>query len=907
MSGTSSGRDRSEGWLERRLLARVSDPRERAQIRADFEALRRRGGHGRLWYWRELARVSWALRSEPRPRVGSQPRSGSLSTGGALRTWLGSVVADLRHALRVLARSPALALVAVPTVALAVGATTALFSFADALLLRPLPVREPERLQALFHVRTEGPRSYSSFSYPDYLDLRDRTRLADGVAASSPIEVRLGDGPDADEVEGQIVSADWFRVLGVAPLLGRSFLPEEDRTPGTHPVVVIGEGLLERRFGGDHAVVGRTLTIDDRPFTIVGVAPRSTPSIDLGARPELWVPLMMHDVVMPGFHAFGIPLFGNRGTHWLDLVERLAPGVDRAAAASELEAIARGQAEENPETGRGWSIVATAASQARLGPPSGRPLVRLTGLLAAVVGMVLLIACANVANILLARAAERHQEMGVRLSVGASRARLVRQTLTEALLLASLGGVLGLGLAAAGVHLLPSLDAGAGLAGLDVRLDGPVLAFTLAVTVGTGLLFGLVPALRGSAAGVSRSGRRAGDAPGRSVVRQWLVIVQVSLALVLLVGAGLTLRTLWNLGHVPLGFAARDLLLAPVDLASTPLPANRDAEVYERITERLRSVAGVRDVALARISPFSTDRMANDILWEPEGAGGERGRTNVDMNVVDPGYFRTLGIPLLAGRTFTRDDASGSPGVALVNQALADRLWPGRSAVGRTLWSWSADGADVPLQVVGVVANGRYYRSWLDAGRPFLFVPLAQNPSRSMTLHLRYEGPTGALADSVRRAITDAGPGIPTPRVGTAAAAMAGAVALQRTNARLLTLFGALATLIATIGVYGVVSFTVNQRMHEIGVRVALGARPRDVRSMIVAGSGRPLLVGAALGLLVASLLARPLAPLLFGVGPRDPATYGLVVLGVLAAGLAATHGPARRATRVDPLRVFRD
>jgi putative ABC transport system permease protein len=469
--------------------------------------------------------------------------------------------------------------------------------------------------------------------------------------------------------------------------------------------------------------------------------------------------------------------------------------------------------------------------------------------------------------------------------------------------------VLGLLVAMACLRLLPLLDLSSDLAGLSVQLDARVVAFASVLTLGTGLLFGLVPALRSSAAAVARAERRtAGSGSStRPTMRNSLLVAQLALALVLLVGAGLALRTLWNLGRVPLGFDTHNLLLAPLDLAQRRDSTPGDLQIYANILEQTRSLAGVRQATLARISPFSGNRMANDIFWESSAAPGTRERTNVDMNVVDPAYFEALGISILAGRPFARADGPNATAVTIVNRALADRLWPGENPIGQRIWEWRVNQDNRALEVIGVVANGRYYRSWRNSDRPFLFLPLAQNPASRMTLHVRTDGVPSRVSTDLRRVIAQTDASIPRPMMLTAADAMSAAVALQRTNARLLTLFGVLATVVAMIGVYGVVSFTVSQRTHEIGVRMALGARAADVNRMILAGSARPMLLGSGVGLVVAALLARFLAPLLFGVGAWDPATYGTVAVLLIGIGLVATHIPARRATRLDPVAVLRE
>jgi len=818
---------------------------------------------------------------------------------------------DLRFAARLYARTPGVSIVALVTLALGVGANAAIFSFADALLFRPLPIRQPDRVMALFHVARGDATSFSSFSQPDYVDFRDGTTLFDGLAARSALDIDLGEGDGLERVTGEIVSANYFDVVGVRLAAGRTFTPDEDRTPGTHPVAIISHALWQRRFGGDPRAVGGTLRVDGRAFTIIGVTPAAFRGLDVYQSPDVWVPLMMYEQVMPWMTAFGEPLFANRTTHWLDLVGRLRDGVTPTEAQAALQTIADRQAREIAATNPDWQwdVRLVPVNDARLGPPVDRPVVRLTGLLAAVVGLVLLIACANVANLLLARSLARRREIGIRLAVGAGRGVLIRQLLTESVLLSAVGGLAGVLLAGWSLQLLGALELPAMLPGLAMRLDARVLAFALALAMATGLAFGLVPALQASGVAVVpalKGGEASGAARGRRTpVRQLLVAGQVALSVVLLVATGLTLRTLGNLYAVPLGFDADRVAVASVDLGPADLTPAEGEAFQRRLLERIAALPAVEHASLMLTTPFGSGRMANDIFWD-DAATGERRRTNVDMNVVGPGFFPAMGIRLVRGRTFTWDDREGAPGVTVVNEALARRLWPDEDPVGRRIWFWNPRGADAPLEVVGVVADGRYYRGWRSADQPFLFLPSGQMYFPTMALVVRGRAGTGLTLADVRREMRALDPRPLVVWFRTARAAMADAIAMERMGAKLLSLFGLLALTLAAVGIYGVVSFAVTERTREMGVRMALGAARAEILRLMLARSLRPVLAGIVTGAVAALALTRFIASLLFGVGPADPVTFGAVAVALVLVGLVASYVPARRATRVDPVAALR-
>jgi predicted permease len=706
-----------------------------------------------------------------------------------------------------------------------------------------------------------------------------------------------------------IVSGNFFSVLGAPLPLGRAFLPEEDLTAETHPVAVISQSLWQRSYGGTSSVIGTQIILNDKPFTIIGVAPPDVPAPGVFSRPDVWVPMMMHETILPTFRMQGINLFFNRGTHWLGLMGRMREGVEREGLLASLRATARRIALEHPDTNGKWTVAVVPVNEARLGSPSSRTPVRVIGLLGAVVGMVLLIACANVANLLLARGELRRREMAIRLSLGAGRGRLIRQLITESLLLSLTAGVLGLFLASWSGSALSELWATVGPGDPTLRLDGRVLTFTLVLATVTGLTFGIIPAIQASAEGVA-GGRGHGVSGGNRGNRQVnpqrvLVALQVAFSIVLLAGAGLTLRTVWNLRTLSLGFDVEGVNMVMADPYHGTRTREEERRTQENLLERIRQIPGVQFASLTYIAPLSGQRMANDIVWDGSTAGDTGGRMNVDMNLVDVGFFETLGIRLLQGRSFSQEDLPGAEPVAVVNEALAARLWPNKSALGKSISSVNPSGADWALRVVGVVENGRYYRSWRRADRPFVFLPLAQQFHTNVYPIFRNEPGGGPSREAVLQEVTQVAPGLRHPRLVSLESAMADSVARERTTARLLILFGALALTIAGIGVYGVSSFSVTRRNHELGVRIALGARGMDVGRQVARESVLPVLAGALVGFLVTLALGRFVEGLLFGVHPHDPLTLTGAAVIMSLIGILATLIPAKRAAGVNPLRIM--
>jgi predicted permease len=819
-------------------------------------------------------------------------------------TLIETTIQDLRYALRMLRKSPGFTAVAVVTLALGIGANTTIFSLADTLLFRPLPVAQPGRLVVLMRQKLEQPGSYSSFSYPDYQDLSGQTKALSGLAASSSITASMTMNGEAARVEGEIASGNYFSVLGIRPALGRAFLPDEDQTADAHPVMVASDGFWRDRLNADPGVIGRSVVLNRHSFTIIGVAPAGFHGLSVGSSPAFWVPLAMHDQAMPSFTFEGRSLFYARGCDWLDLVGRLEPGHSVAEAGAEMKALARHEAAVYPEARKGWTVLVSPLNRERL-MPWNADTTQLIGLLMAVVGLVLLIACSNVAGLLLARASVRRMEIGVRAGLGAPRGRLIRQLLTESLMLAALGGASAVLLASFASRLLTTLRLpGIDMMALGLGVDWRVLTFTSAVAALTAMIFGIVPALATSKMDVAETlrGSPRGAGTDKARFRQSLVIAQIALSLLLLVGSGLLIRTLWNVLQMNLGFEGRNLLLASVDLGLEGYMEARAAQFYQQILERVRESPGVDSAAWASTAPLSGLHIADDIVLEGSSRLGRGQRVNVDMNWVSPGFFLTLGIPLVAGRDFTAQDGESTQRVAVVSQSTARLFWPGQNPLDQRFWENGRS-----FQVIGVVKDGRYYNSWRkDSARPFVFLAFHQAFQSQGTLLVRGQTGTGSLAALVRRDVRAMDPNLPIFDVMTFQQQFQEGLLFERVGAMLVGVFGALALALAAVGIFGLVSYSVGQRTHEIGVRMALGAQRRDVMSLVLRQGLALTAVGVAVGLGVAIALTRLLSSLLYGVKPADPLTLSLATLTLAGVAFVSCYIPARRATRVDPMVTLR-
>jgi predicted permease len=803
-----------------------------------------------------------------------------------------------------LARSPGFTLVAVVSLALGIGVNTAVFSLFNAVLIRALPVvRGQERL-----VWLRAPSSY-----PDYLDYREQAQGFEGMAAATGTrEFSLTRGGEPELVRGEFVTANYFEVLGVGAHAGRGFVEAEGREPAR--VVVLSHHLWRTRFGSDPAVVGRQVTLNGLGFTVVGVAPEGFVGTEVGLNRELWVPLSTHSALNPPEvgrmleAGGGEDILRRRRSYWLAVFGRLKADVTREQAAAELAGVARRVAEANggrvdAETLRRVQLLPLAGG---MDPGDREQALPVAGIVMAVLGLVLLIACANIAGLLVARAAVRRRETAVRQALGAGRARLVRQWLTESVLLSCLGGAAGLLLALWANDLISSYAAGTPVASLDLRLDYRVLAFTLLVSVGAGIAFGLAPALQASRLDIVSALKtedalaRAGSR--RSRLRAAFVTAQVTLSVVLLVCAGLFIRSLWSAHTIDPGFRVERALTVPVDLGLLRYKSEEGRVFYRELLSRVAAQPGVESVSLVRFAQLGNSFAQGQVFAEGRAAEGGEG-TGTGFNVVGPDYFRTMGTRLVRGRDFTDADREGAPGVAVVNETLAAVLWPGEDALGKRV---SFEGADGPfLEVVGVAQDGKY-RSLGDRARPYIYRPSMQSYEPRMTLVVRTSGDPRALAGPVREHLRALDPNLPVADVRTLEEQFDLSLLPARIAAYTLGGFGLLALALAAIGIYGVVSYTVAQRTREIGVRMALGAGRADVLRLIL-GEGLSVVgVGLGLGLLLSFALTRVLGGFLYGVTASDPLTFVGVpaLLGSIA--LAAGYLPARRAARVDPMVALR-
>jgi len=807
-----------------------------------------------------------------------------------------SLLTDLRYAIRMLARRPGFTLVAALSLGLGIGANTTIFSLVNVLLLRSLPVADPGRLVKLYTRDARNPGvQVPMVSHLNWKDYREQARSFSGILGYDAVQISVATGGDASLLPAQLVSDNYFDLLGVRAARGRTFTAEEGTKQGAHPVAVASDHFWRQQLGGNPAAVGRAITINGHAYTIVGVAPAGFYGGDLGVQPALWVPMTMNKQITPDP---AINWYETRRGLFITAIGRLRPGVTVAAARGEMSALAHQLEQEYPKENKGRTLDLVPLSQATLPPEQRAGLTEASIVLLGVVALVLLIACANVANLLLARGMARRREIAVRLAQGARRGRLVRQLLTESLVLALLGGLVSLVLVAWAHHaitaFLPTLPTPIAL---DLGIDGRVLAFALAVTVATGLLFGLAPALQSTRPQLvtALKTQAASSPPARHGLglRGALVVAEVALSLVALIAAGLFLRSLAAARRIDPGYDARHLLAFSFDVGLYGLDKEHGQQLYRAVREGVATLPGVEAVSLAQAGPLQPSLILSVFL---EGRENPDSGLLVQVDPVDPEFFRTAGVPLFAGRGFTDADRKGAPIVAVVNRTLAEKFWPHQQAVGQHFHFHGSP----PIEVVGVARDAKY-TSLSEDPQPYVYMPLAQQYAASVTLLARAAGDPATVLPSVERQVRALAPGMPLVGAGPLAEQLDASLWAPRLGASLLVLFGALALLLSAIGIYGVMSFSVARRARDIGIRMALGAQRGEVLGMVVAQGMWQVALGLAAGLALALASSRLAGRLLIGTSPTDPVAFLATPLLLALVALVSIYAPARRATRVNP------
>ena len=813
---------------------------------------------------------------------------------------------DVRYGLRMLVRNPGFTLVAVLSLALGIGANTTIFTLINTVLLHPIPVRDPASLAMVFMTDEKNKNNQFNLfqiSHLNYNDFRDQNDVFSETAAWLGAPINLSGGGEPEQIAGDLVTGNFFSLLGVQPALGRAFLPDEDKVDGAHPVVVLGDRLWKRRFAADSTIVGKTITLNGQSFTVVGVAPVGFQGINALGGPDLWVPMAMHGQILSGIFA---EFFNERRALLFNVIGRLKPGVTIQQAEGALRTIAARLEKEYPEPNKGRSVTLLPMAQATVNPNFRRLFVMAGGLLMTVVGLVLLIACANVANLLLARATARRKEIAIRLSMGAGRLRLVRQLMTESVVLALLGGCAGLLVAFWARDLLVASRPPQFFFGpVDLNLDGRVLVFTFLISIATGIVFGLVPALQASRSNLVVELKERTGQPGRSGarfnVRSVLVVAQVALSLVSLIGAGLFLRSLRNTERVDPGFDAKNLLMLQFDVGAQGFDRVRGEEFHRRILETARAIPGVRSATLSANLPMGGGFGRTVFPEGQEASTGSAGQFT-NANEISVGYFDALGISLLKGRDINDMDRDGAPRVVVINEAMAKQFWKGQDAIGKRFKFF---GDPEFRQVVGVVEDTKIFTLGEDS-QPQAYIPVLQQYNSTMVLNVRAQGDGAVLLPVLRRQVQALQPTMPLTNVQTADELIGQVLWAPRVGAALLGIFGLIALTLAAIGIYGVMSYSVNQRTVEFGLRMALGARPADVLRLVLRQGMLLVACGLLIGIVTALFATQLVGALLVGMSATDPLTFLLISL--LLAGVAALAGyvPARRATRVDPMVALR-
>ncbi|HKR12251.1 MAG TPA: ABC transporter permease [Pyrinomonadaceae bacterium] len=873
-----------ESEIVEELAQHLEDVYERARAggltesQARREALLQLAGENLLPT--ELKRIQKPFREAPVP-------------GGTGRSNLFTdFVQDLRYAGRMQRKNPGFTLVAIIALALGIGANTAIFSVVNTVLLRPLPYKDPERLTMVWEDASKHGYPRDTPAAANFVDWRSQNTVFEGMAAIADESFNLTGAGDPERLEGRRVSVNLFPLLGIDPQLGRTFTSDEDQ-PGSNRVAVLSYGLWQRRFGGDNTIVGKPLNLNGDTYTVVGVMPArfQFPSSD----DELWVPI-----------AFTAEQAANRGRHYLQVVARLKSGVSFAQAQTEMNTIATRLQQQYPEQNADLGAVVTPLHEHLVGDIRPALLILLGA-----VGLVLLIACANVANLLLARAAVRQKEIAVRVALGARRGRLIRQFLTESVLLATVGGVVGLGIAFGGLILLRAFIPENISQAREIAMDLKVLGFTFLVSVITGLIFGLAPALQAARFNqtetLKEGGRDSATGSSGKRIRGLLVMSEVAVSLVLLIGAGLLINSFMRLRNVDPGFRADNLLTMKFVLPEPKYAGFQSRTAfYSDLIQRVEGLAGVKSAAVTTNLPLYRQGNSISISIEGRPAPPPGQELIVVTRIVSPRYFETMSIPFLSGRQFTDQDIATSPRAVVISETMARRYWPGEDPVGKRIGAGRIQRPEDWIQVVGVVKDVRQFELTAEP-RPQMYLSYRQAGFFApRDLVVKTDVDPASMAATVRKTVWEIDKDQPVSNIKTMEEILLDSIARQRFSMLLLAIFAAVALILAAVGIYGVMSYSVAQRTHEIGIRMALGAQTGAVLKLAVGYGLKLVIAGIAIGLIAAFFLTRVMSTLLFGVTATDPVTFTVISLLLIFVAAVASYIPARRATKVDPIIALR-
>jgi putative ABC transport system permease protein len=798
-----------------------------------------------------------------------------------------------------LLKSPSVSIVATIALALGIGANTAIFSVVNAVLLRPLPFPDSESLVAVFETNLERGQQRGSHSYPNFMDIRAQNTVFEHMSSYHGGDFIMTGRGEPARLQGSVVTADLFPLLGIQPILGRTFLPDEDKPTETGRVVILSHALFQQRFGGDPSIINQRITLDGVSFTVIGVMPATFEFPIQNDPVELWT-------TIAGDASGSEPVTTQRGAHFLQVIARLKSGVTKEQAQAELTTIASRLEQQYPDTNTRRSLRMEPALTALVGDVRPALLILLGA-----VACVLLIACANVANLLLARATSRYKEMAIRSALGASRVRVIRQLLTESVLLSLLGGGIGLLLAVWWSDLLVALGKDDIPRAVHVGMDWRVLGFTLGVSLLTGLIFGLAPAFHSSKTELVESlkegGRGTSEGGRRNRVRNVLVVVELAIAVILLVGAGLLMQSLWRLQKVNSGLQPENVLTFNVVLPEVKYNSDKQAQFFIDLKQRLESTPGVQSASAILPLPLSGDRFS--ISFEIEGRPlPPKDHPSADFFAAGVGYFKTMGIPILKGRDFEDRDKHGSTPVIIITDAFARQYFPNEDPIGKRIKPGigTYEDEDNPMREVIAVVGDIRNRSLNTEPKPAYYVPQTQVPFSQLVAVVKTTGEPHSLVSAATKVVAAMDQDIPLFSVKSMPEYLSSSVAAPRFSTTLLAIFAAVALVLTIVGLYGVMSYSVAQRTNEIGIRLALGAQSRDVLLMIVKQGGMLILLGLAIGLVGAFALTRLIASLLFGVTAKDPITFGAVAVLLAIVALLACYIPALRATKVDPMDALR-